>query len=72
MTKYLQNYLEVHMKISPGQHGFRQKRSFLSKLLEHHEYTLKGLEEGLNVETIYLDFSKAFDKVDIRILCKRL
>jgi hypothetical protein len=33
---------------------------------------LKGLEEGLNVETIYLDFSKAFDKVDIGILCKRL
>ena len=68
VKKYLQNYLEFYMKISPGQHGFRQKRSCLSQLLEHHEYILKGLEEGLNVETIYLDFSKAFDKVDIGIL----
>ena len=72
VKKYLQNHLECHMKISEAQHGFRQKRSCLSQLLEHYEYILKGLEQGLNVETIYLDFCKAFDKVDKGILCQRM
>ena len=72
VKKYLQNHLEYHMKISHAQHGFRQKRSCLSQLLEHYEYILKGLEQGLNVDTVYLDFSKAFDKVDKGILGKRM
>ena len=72
VKKYLQNHLEYHMKISHAQHGFRQKRSCLSQLLEHYEYILKGLEQGLNVDTVYLDFNKAFDKVDKGILGKRM
>ena len=38
----------------------------------HYEEILKGMEEGLNVDSIYLDFSKAFDKVDLGILCWKL
>ena len=72
VKKYLQNHLEYHMKISHAQHGFRQRRSCLSQLLEHYEYILQGLEQGLNVDTVYLDFSKAFDKVDKGILCQRM
>ena len=72
VKKYLQNHLEYHLKISHAQHGFRQKRSCLSQLLEHYKYILKGLEQGLNVDTVYLDFSKAFDKVDKGILCQRI
>ena len=30
------------------------------------------MEEGFNVDSIYLDFSKAFDKVDLGILCWKL
>ena len=33
---------------------------------------LSILEEGYNVDSIYLDFAKAFDKVDIGILCQKL
>lgn len=72
VKKYLQNFLEFNMKINQAQHGFREKRSCLSQLLEHYEDILKGLEEGVNVETIYLDFAKAFDKVDIGILSRRM
>ena len=40
--------------------------------MEHYEDILKGLKDGMNVETVYLDFAKAFDKVDKGILFKRM
>ena len=42
----------------------------VSSLNTRYEYILKGLEQGLTVDTVYLDFSKAFDKVDKGILCQ--
>ena len=33
---------------------------------------LKRFEEGKNIDTVYLDFSKTFDKVDIIIMCHKL
>ena len=68
----ISNHLEVNNLYNPGQHGFRQGRSCLSQLLEHYEKILRILEEGWNVDTIYLDFSKAFDKVDHSILIDKL
>lgn len=44
----------------------------MSQLLEHYIKILRILEEGWNVDTIYLDFSKAFDKVDHSILIDKL
>ena len=53
-------------------HGFRACRSCLSQLLSHFDKIISCLEQGLNVDTIYLDFSKAFDKVDHKILMGKL
>ena len=53
-------------------HGFRSKRSCLSQLLNHYNEVLKGLEDGYNVDSVYLDFSKAFDKVNKGILSKKI
>ena len=64
--------MEISNKLNPNQHGFRNRRSCLSHLLEHHDQVLSSLEEGYNVDSIYLDFSKAFDKVDIGILCHKM
>ena len=69
---FLVRHLEVHNKLNPNQHGFRSQRSCLSQLLEYHDEILSNLEEGNNVDSIYLDFSKAFDKVDIGILCRKM
>ena len=68
----LVNHLEVNAMLNLDQHGFRHKRSCLSQLLEHHDRVLKYLEDGSNVDCIYLDFAKAFDKVDIGILSHKI
>ena len=54
------------------QHGFRQSRSCLSQLLDQFEKVLRRLEENVNVDVIYLDFAKAFDKVDHNVLLDKL
>ena len=58
--------------MNPKQHGFRSGRSCLSQLLEHHNKILEELEKSNNVDVIYLDFAKEFDKVDHGILLSKL
>ena len=74
--KVLKNIIVEHMERSeyfnPNQHGFRKGRSCLSELLEHYEDILNQLEKGNGVDVIYLDFAKAFDKVDFQILLHKL
>ena len=45
------------------QHGFRKQRSCVTQLLEVIENMTKLLDDGHNVDVIYLDFKKAFDTV---------
>ena len=72
LAKNIHQFLETHPKINPKQHGFRSGRSCLSQLLEHHNKILQELEKLNNVDVIYLDFAKAFDKVDQGILLNKL
>ena len=68
-------YLEEHNLMDPNQHGSRSRRSCLSQLLQHHDEVLRMLEEGGNVDVIYTDFEKAYEKVDhVKLLekCKLL
>ena len=69
---YLQSYLEEGDLLTPHQHGFRPGRSCLSQLLQHYDAILSALENEDNVDVIYLDYAKAFDKLDLNILAKRL
>ena len=55
-----------------SQHRFRAGRSCLSQLLDNFYSILEKLENGANVDVIYLDFVKAFDKVDIGIAIAKL
>lgn len=65
-------YLEDNDLMSSSQHGFRKGRSCLSNLLAHYDWLLQGLAEGGNVDVVYLDFSKAFGRVDHGILLHKL
>ena len=57
--------------MNPKQH-YRSGRSCLSQLLLHHNKILEKLEKSNNVDVIYLDFAKTFDKVDHSILLNKL
>ena len=56
---------------NPNQHSFRNGRPCLSQLLEQHDLILNLLDEETNVDVVYLDFSKAFDKVDHSIVLSK-
>jgi ribonuclease P/MRP protein subunit RPP40 len=68
----IMEHLERVGALDEAQHGARPGRSTLSQLLQQHEILLKLLENGDNVDIVYLDFSKAFDKVDIAVLLAKL
>ena len=58
--------------ISPKQHGFCTGRSCVTYLLEALGHIDSLLDGGSQVDTIYLDMSKAFDKVSHRRLVHKL
>ena len=72
IVKQLSQFLEDNSRHNDQQHGFRQGRSCLSQLLQHHLEILKHLESGFGMDVIYLDFSKAFDKVNQPTLLRKL
>lgn len=57
---------------SKSQHGFRSGRSCTTQLLEFLEDVTTALDNGEDVDVIYLDFCKAFDKVPHKRLLKKL
>ena len=72
IRKYIVSFMEENELFNPGQHGFRLGRSCLSQLIAHYDHITQLLEKGQNVDVIYLDFAKAFDKVDFLITMKKL
>ena len=58
--------------ISPKQHGFCTGRWCVTSLLEAFDHSGSLLDSGSQVDTIYLDMSKAFDKVSCRRLVHKL
>ncbi|XP_065645292.1 uncharacterized protein LOC136075783 [Hydra vulgaris] len=57
--------------ISIAQHGFVQRKSCLTNLLETRDFLTEAAHKKYPVDMIYTDFAKAFDKVPhIRLLSK--
>jgi hypothetical protein len=49
--------------LNKTQHGFQKGQSCVTQLLEHSNLITIAIEEKFCVDVVYLDFSKAFDKV---------
>ena len=65
------SHLDRNNLISSTQHGFRQGASCQSNLLDFLDYVTYSLDNHNNVDVIYLDFTKAFDRVPhLRLLQK--
>ena len=72
LRKGLVTHIERLGLLPDGQHGSRAMRSTLTQLLSHWDSILDGLERGEGVDAVYLDFSKAFDKVETGVLLHKL
>ena len=57
------DHLERNKLIGDSQHGFVRGKSCLTNLIEFFEKVTKEVDKGKAVDVVYMDFSKAFDKV---------
>lgn len=65
-------YNEVKNYLSPDQHGFVKNRSVSSNLVEFTNIAIPHIEKGFQVDTIFTDFTKAFDRVNIKVIVQKL
>lgn len=65
-------YNNVKNILIPEQHGFVKKRSTTSNLLLYTNYLFQSMDSGVQVDSVYTDFCKAFDKVDHVKLLERI
>lgn len=65
-------YAATKLCIPASQHGFVKSRSVNTNLLELTNYIVNVMKDGAQVDVIYTDFEKAFDRVDFGILIEKL
>ena len=70
--KKITEYLEENQILNTSQHGFRQNRSCSTQLIAYINHIFSSSINGQELDCIYLDYSKAFDRVDHGILLKKL
>ena len=74
--KVLRNAIVKHIEdnnlLNPNQHGFRSGHSCLSQLVQHYDQITQHMENGKNIDVIYLDFAKAFDKLDFTVTLQKV
>ena len=68
----LVTHLESNKLITDSQHGFRRGRSCLTNILAYLDQATRWADEGVALDTVYLDFAKAFDKVPHQRLLNKI
>ena len=72
MAKQMRDYLEIHDILSTNQYGFRPGRSTSQAIQSFLEIIYKKLDNSEVAQTVFLDYSKAFDTINHDILLRKL
>jgi hypothetical protein len=65
-------YRHIHKHIIHNQFGFMAKRSTSTNLMLFTSEVAEAVDQGLQIDAVYADFSKAFDIVNHKILPEKL
>ena len=68
VSKQFYSFVEDHNLLSPAQFGFRRHRSTTDQLLHITSNIYSAFDKRVHCDGIFLDFSKAFDRVDHQII----
>ena len=72
ITSNIMQHLDSNNILTDAQHGFRKRRSCESQLIPTIQHLAKSLDDKQQIDTVFLDFSKAFDKVPFERLKYKL
>lgn len=65
-------YPSIHGIIIPEQHGFVRRRSTTTNLMIFANYLFENMDRRLQIDAVYTDFKKCFDKVDHELLLQKI
>ncbi len=63
ITDTIRDHLDRYSLIHDSQHGFIKGKSCLTNLLSCYNRVYEAADNDESFDVVYLDFSKAFDKV---------
>ncbi|CAH8652546.1 unnamed protein product [Schistosoma bovis] len=63
IKRTMTEFMKTNNLLNMAQHGFRKGLSCTTNLLIARELWINALDNGNSVDVVYIDFSKAFDKV---------
>ena len=66
------SFLKTNHILHSNQHGFIAGKSTETAMIDLVDYVLTAINDGSNVSVIFLDFCKAFDLVNHRVLLNAL
>ena len=72
LHKQLTVFIESNEILFNRQYGFRKYHSTIDALISSIDYIIESLNNKLKVLGVFIDLQKAFDSIDINILCQKL
>ena len=72
IAKNIIQHLIRNQLFNKNQHGFVPGKSTQTQLLLYYKDIYEALQEGINIDMVFLEFACAFDKVDHEILLRKI